>query len=43
MIDNGDENTGGSQTSGYYPVYMVRERSGKHHIGYLRTSNALDL
>lgn len=43
LIDNGDENTGGRQTYGYYPVFMVRERSGRHHIGYLRNSNALDL
>lgn len=42
-IDRGAEKTGGIQTHGFNPVYMTRERSGYHHIGYFRTSNALDV
>jgi alpha-glucosidase len=42
-IDKGDVDTGGIQTHGYYPVYLSRERSGDYHIGYFRTSSALDV
>lgn len=33
----------GKQTYGYYPAYLLRENSGLHHIGYLRTTNAVDV
>jgi hypothetical protein len=33
----------GKQTYGYYPAYLLREKAGHHHIGYFRTTNALDV
>ena len=42
-IDNGATNTGGIQTHGYFPAYLARERQGNHHMGYYRTSSAMDV
>jgi hypothetical protein len=42
LIDTGMVGKG-RQTHGYYPAYLTRERSGLHHMGYFRTSNALDV
>ena len=42
-IDSGATNTGGIQTHGYYPLYLSRERSGDFHLGYFRTSDAMDV
>jgi len=42
IIDAGEVGKG-KQTYGYYPAYLTRERSGFHHMGYFRTSNALDV
>jgi hypothetical protein len=42
MVDGGAVGQG-KQTGGYYPAYMVRERAGLHHMGYFRTSQALDV
>jgi hypothetical protein len=32
----------GIQTYGYYPFYLMREKSGLFHVNYYRTSSALD-
>jgi alpha-glucosidase len=38
-IDSGN----GYQTYGYYPAYLVREKSGNFHMNYFRSSNAMDV
>jgi len=40
MIDKGE---GNQQTYGFHPVYLMREASGKWHMVYLRTTNAMDI
>jgi alpha-glucosidase (family GH31 glycosyl hydrolase) len=40
MVDQGQ---GNQQTYGFHPVYMMREASGKWHMIYLRTTNAMDI
>lgn len=42
MIDQGSA-LNGKQTHGFYPAYLLRENSGNHHVGYLRTTNAVDV
>ena len=41
-IDQGTQFKG-RQTYGYYPAYLLRERDGMHHVGYFRTTNALEV
>ena len=32
----------GENTYGYHPVYLAREEEGKWHVGFLRSSSAMD-
>lgn len=37
-----DDGIGDQETYGAHPVYLMREKSGKWHMMFLRTTNALD-
>lgn len=38
-----DREDGGENTYGMHPMYLIKEKSGKFHIVYLRNSNGMDI